>query len=382
MKVLFIQPKLSRYAYKQIYTLSHLNDVETYLLYKKPDVSVRDAELLERRCQGVCKNLPHLRYPYQYKVFVRKLRKLIDKWKIDLICAYSMPDDLVVASIETRSVPVVYCVRDLTSTFSPQLLASRVLPKEIVYAKTVGKIPSYIVYRYISFVEKKSMEESDARIFSSPCMLDYAKHRYKIDGPNLVFLNYILKEEIPSSSREKLSNKIGGVHIGFAGNITISDRYRNFLPFFMKLAKNKIHVHMHVVSGDEDSLQVCKKAAEKNKYLHFYPPMSPKKVIESLSAYDFGILPFETELKYYDTILPNKLFDYIAAGIPIISSNVKCIKNFITKHNIGFYYKDLEDLTEKLKCIDSTRFKVERTKFLMEKHIDELLDFYKKVLQS
>ena len=380
MKILFIQPKLSRYAYKQIHAISQFNDIEIYLLYKKSDVSVQNTNLLERKCRGVCKNLPILRYPYQYKVFVKKLRKLIDKWKIDLICAYSMPDDLVVASIETRSVPVVYCVRDLTSTFSPQLLASRVFPKKIAYAKLIGKTPSYIVYRYILSIEKKSMEESDARIFSTPCMLDYAKHRYKIGDTNLVFLNYILKEEIPSSNMKKLSNKIGGMHIGFAGNITVSDRYRNFLPFFIELAKNKIHVHMHVVSGDENSLQVCKKAAEKSEYLHFYPPMPPKKVIEYLSAYDFGILPFETELKYYDTILPNKLFDYITAGIPIISSNVMCIKNFITKHNIGFYYKDLKDLIEKLNYTDPTKFKIERAKFLMDKHVNKLLDIYKKII--
>jgi len=380
MKVLFIQPNLSRYAYKQIYALSQLNDIEIYLLYKKSDVSVQNANILERKCRGICKNLPILRYPYQYKVFIKKLQKFIDEWKIDLINAYSMPDDLVVASIETRSVPVVYCVRDLTSTLSPQLLASRIFPKKIIYTKLIGNIPSYIVYKYILSIEKKSMERSDARIFSTSCMLDYAKHRYKISDNNLVFLNYILKEEIPSLNMEKLSNKIEGIHIGFAGNITVSDRYRNFLPFFIELAKKKIHVHMHVVSRDKNSLRVCKKTAEKNEYLHFYPPMPPKKVIKYLSAYDFGILPFETELEYYETILPNKLFDYIAAGIPIISSDVRCIKNFISKHNIGFYYKDFKDLIEKLKYTDPTKFKIERAKFLIDKHIDKLLDFYKKII--
>jgi len=379
MKILFVHPNLSRYAYKQIYALSKKEGIETYLLCGKLDVSVYNINYLKESCQKIWQDLPTLRYPYQYRFVTKKIRSIIDEHKIDLIHVYSMPDDLTVAAIKSESAPVVFCLRDLTSTFSKDLLASRVFPQKIISNKLLGTIPKYIVYKYVLSMEKKAMEKSSARVFSTPCMLEYAQNRYKIKNDNLIFLNFILKEELPSLTREKISEKIGGVHIGFAGNINIFDSYRNFLPFFVKLAKEKIHVHMHVVSKDRKSLFACKEAAGKNEYLHFYPPMDPPKMMDALTLYDFGILPFENEQNYYDTILPNKLFDYISAGVPIITSNVHCIKEFIAEHNLGFYYNDFDDLIVKLKTVTATDFKIDRSEFFIDKHLEKLITFYERL---
>ena len=230
-------------------------------------------------------------------------------------------------------------------------------------------------------MEKEAMEKSSGRIFSTPCMFDYSKKNYRLNKNNLVFLNYILTKELPKNKVEKLS-KSDGIHIGFTGNITLDDNYRNFFPFFKKLAKNNINVHMHVVSNNKKNLNHIKSVSSKNKYLHYYPPMSPKKVIEFLTRYDYGILPFESEISYYDTILPNKLFDYLTAGLPIISSEVFCIKDFISKNKIGFSYKDFNDLIGLLKVNNPNQYKIKKTDYLMERHIGDLIKFYKKVIEG
>ena len=135
MKILFIHPNLSRYASKQISALSKKKEIEIYLLCGKPDVSVYSIDSFDKICQKIWQDLPVVRYPYQYKSIIKKIDNIVKKWEIDVVNVYSMPDDLAVAAIEAGSAPIIYCARDLTSTFSKELLASRVFPKKIVSNK-------------------------------------------------------------------------------------------------------------------------------------------------------------------------------------------------------------------------------------------------------
>ncbi|MGC9553752.1 MAG: glycosyltransferase [Thermoplasmatota archaeon] len=379
MNILFVHPNLSRYASKQIRALSKESGIETYLLCGHPDVSVYNMDDLRKICREVRPDLPVLRYPYQYRSVARQIASLVHEWEIDVVNVYSMPDDLAVAAIEADAAPVVYSLRDITSTFSSELLASRVFPEWLVSRRWMGAVPRYLVSRYIRSMEKQAMEQSQARVYSTPCMLRYAREHYDVDDNNLVFLNYILQEELPGVEKEKRSETEGGTHIGFAGNIDIHDTYRNFLPFFIAVAKEKIHVHMHVVAKDEASKQACRRAAERYAHLHYYPPMSPSDVIAALTAYDFGILPFHTERGYYDNILPNKLFDYLAAGLPIVSSPVKCLRQFIEDNEVGFVYHDAAELASMLRSTDPAAYKVERSTFLMENHIDSLINLFTQI---
>jgi len=42
--------------------------------------------------------------------------------------------------------------------------------------------------------------------------------------------------------------------------------------------------------------------------------------------------------------MPNKLFEYIAAGIPTIVLNAKEAGEFVEKHELGVFIKDINDI--------------------------------------
>lgn len=381
MNILFLHPNLCKRAYNQIYSISKYSGITPYVLYGEPDVSAMNLEQeIKKTCAGAEKVLPRMKLPYKYKSLRKSIQQYCRKWNIDIIHAYSMPDDVVVAAIECNAAPVIYDVRDIVTTFSKELLASRVLPKSFLNIRVFRQIVANILYRYVSSIERKAMERSNARIFSTPCMLEYSQNKYDIDKNNIVFYNYALDAECPFEKGEKFSDYDGEIHVGFTGNISVHDKYRNFLPLFKRVADEKIHIHMHIITKEKESLSACKKAAEVNEYLHFYGSMPVANILKELSKCDYGFLPFPAEIEktYFDMILPNKLFDYLSAGLPVASSDIRCVKDFLADKKIGFAYATVEDLITKLReNID--KYSVKSEEFLISRHIEKLIRFYEKI---
>lgn len=137
---------------------------------------------------------------------------------------------------------------------------------------------------------------------------------------------------------------------------------------------------MHVIAKEKESLFACKKVAEANKYLHLYDPMPVANILKEISKCDYGLLPFPTEIEkaYFDLILPNKLFDYLSAGLPVASSGVRCVKEFLNEKKVGSIYTDVDDLITKPKE-NMGKFSIKPEEFLMGKHIKKLVGFYEKV---
>lgn len=63
-----------------------------------------------------------------------------------------------------------------------------------------------------------------------------------------------------------------------------------------------------------------------------------KEIIQNT---DIGILPYSLNEHIHNTI-SNKLFDYMACGIPILTSEANAMINLINKYEIG-YYRDFEN---------------------------------------
>jgi len=92
-----------------------------------------------------------------------------------------------------------------------------------------------------------------------------------------------------------------------------------------------------VIGGGDVMDSLLKIQAEYNlqdKVL-FFDKMPYSSLLEFTSAADIGLtLDKDTNINYKYS-LPNKLFDYINAGIPVLSSNLIEIKQIIDKYDIG-----------------------------------------------
>ncbi len=94
------------------------------------------------------------------------------------------------------------------------------------------------------------------------------------------------------------------------------------------------------------------KLLKKQKNIKFFGQISHEKIPETLSNFDVGIIPYKVNL-FTNSIYPLKLNEYLAAGLPVISTGIKTILEFNKAHpniiKIIKNKKNFIDLIDKIK---------------------------------
>ena len=88
-----------------------------------------------------------------------------------------------------------------------------------------------------------------------------------------------------------------------------------------------------------------------NKKVFFFPAVEQSVLLEYSASADVGIIPYpHIDLNsYYCT--PNKLFEFIQAGLPMIANDSPELNRFVKANNIG-YSKKIESEIDIASMID------------------------------
>lgn len=91
-------------------------------------------------------------------------------------------------------------------------------------------------------------------------------------------------------------------------------------------------------SGKRQYIAKLKALAEQLKLLprvHFEPSVENKKLIEAASHYDLGLCLFDNQSQQLMLAEPNKIYEYMAAGLGIIASETRTMRRMVEAENIG-----------------------------------------------
>jgi len=129
--------------------------------------------------------------------------------------------------------------------------------------------------------------------------------------------------------------------------------------------------------------------AEENKFIHYCGHLAPKTLLEEITQYDYGWAGFnfnDKNAKHLDVVLPNKAFEYIACGLPVLTFPHKTLKEFLERNKVGLVFDNLEEMISKLKderteIIRRNVLRI-RYKFTVEKNIGKLIRYYEKTCAS
>lgn len=125
-------------------------------------------------------------------------------------------------------------------------------------------------------------------------------------------------------------------------------RLRNDLP--------DIHLTIHGRGGFLDSLQKMAKELELEDYVDFSTDYVPIEDLPSLIVCaDLAVIPYRRDV-FTDGILPTKLMEYAALGVPTIVARISAVTSYFDETMVELFTPgDLEDMTRRIEALYTDR---------------------------
>jgi glycosyltransferase involved in cell wall biosynthesis len=160
------------------------------------------------------------------------------------------------------------------------------------------------------------------------------------------------------------------------------------LEAFKKNTNDKIVIVFMGYGEFEKEIQFASKLY---KNIFFHESVPPDLILKYTASADVGIALIENRCLSYNFCMPNKLFEYAMAGLPVIVSNVKEMSAFVKKYQIGVVVEDysvtsLNEAIERLLRMDLAALKQSAKKAALDnswEHQEEKMRIiYKKLILS
>lgn len=275
-------------------------------------------------------NLPYSNYNSLFKraiLFIRFALKgtlIALKEDYDLLFATSTPLTIGIPGIiskKLRKKPFIFEVRDLW----PEL------PREM------GLIKNKLILKLMDWLETLSYKSADHCIALSPGMFEgIAKKGIPKDKITMIPNGSDLDLFKPSNKTRNKTEKIKAVFIGAHGIANGLDYVLDSAEHLIK--KNNKDIKIYFI-GDGKEKPRLKKEAEKRKLKNciFLNPLSKTELAKKMKEVDIGLMILKNVPAFYNGTSPNKFFDYLSSGIPIIVNYPGWMTRIIRENNCGIY---------------------------------------------
>jgi hypothetical protein len=191
---------------------------------------------------------------------------------------------------------------------------------------------------FLKIFEKTGMKFIKHTTVVSPGIQHWYQNKYKTDKVSLIrnipdFDNQ--KQSINKKLRSKLGLSSSDIVCIYQGLIENSRGVIEVAATFSILKDRKKHL---VFMGYGPATNAIVDFASKFANIHYIPAVDPKDIFDYTSDADIGVLFIPNEISNsYKYSLPNKYFEYVKSGIPVlISDNLTSIKEEVNLHNTGW----------------------------------------------
>lgn len=213
---------------------------------------------------------------------------------------------------------------------------------------------------------------------------DYVK-LYEIEKPQLVMNcpNY-KKYKSLNIFREKLNIGKDKIIFLYQGEYLKGRGVDSLIEIFKVLQReNENLVLILLVYGE--GIESLKEKIKGITNIFWHDKVSKDIYMDYVASCDWGIYLMENICKNHDYALPNKLFDYIMAGLPVVVSNLKEMSKFVDENHVGYTVDSTnpENIVKLLKGFKNTskeefneNLKIVSKKYCWEEQEKVLLKIY------
>lgn len=245
--------------------------------------------------------------------------------RVDLVWATTPPMFQALSSLwiaRLRRKPLLLEVRDLWPYFAIE----------------VGVLKNPILIRLSQWLERKLYRRSDLVVINSPGYLEHVKQR-GARGVEMI-ANGVDTAMLAAESNEHPLRTAFGLEGAFillyAGAHGMSNDLETLLDA-ANLLRDRAQIHFVLLGDGKEKPNLMRLAGEWGLInVHFAPPVEKQLIPDWLSDAD-ACLAILRAIPAYKTTYPNKVFDYMAAGKPVILAIDGVIRDVIESSGGGIY---------------------------------------------
>jgi glycosyltransferase involved in cell wall biosynthesis len=198
---------------------------------------------------------------------------------------------------------------------------------------------SGLIKRMVQVIEKIAITKTDIVFVVSNGIKQWYENTYNIKNVYTVRNIPSIKQiELANTSTDNLFRKVFTIPehalIFIFQGIFASGRH---IPLLLECFSDNRIKNAHIVfMGDGPLKEMISTYSQKCQNIHIHPFVNPDKVIQYTLNADCGIALIEDTCLSYHYSLPNKFFEYLLSGIPVLVSNLPDMVDIVNKHNVGF----------------------------------------------
>jgi len=249
---------------------------------------------------------------------------------------------LMVAAWRCRRVDIVHC-NDLNTLPLGVLLkvASRGRVKIVYDAheyETELNGVAGMEKRLAAWLERCLIKYADKVFTVSDSIANEYRRLYGIPKPELV-LNCPPYQEVQKQDlfRKELGIRKEQTIFLYQGGLSRGRGIELLLEAFARLSGDR---NVIVFMGYGPLATEVQRHASSHSTIFFREAVSPGILLNYTASADYGVLFYENNCLNHDFCSPNKMFEYLMAGIPVLAANLFEMKRLIEKYGLGVVAKE------------------------------------------
>jgi glycosyltransferase involved in cell wall biosynthesis len=297
-----------------------------------------------------------------------ELRRVVEEFRPDVIHSHNLPDRLTVLALDVVSgaVPVVHDTHDLQSL--------RRTPYEDGFAEPADP----------AALERDAVRGCDALVVVSEEMRAEIDARHGLPAHTLVFPNYALERDLPSVLPPPDRSRTGPPRLVYQGTLSTNGGHYDLREIFVAIVSEGVSLDVYPARPVPEYEELA--AAHPGLTCHAMLP--PQKLLQTLPEYDFGWAGFNASLNrpHLDTALPNKAYEYLGCGLPIVTLDHRALRRLVDDEGVGISVDAVSGLGARLAQVDVVglrgRVAALRGRVTIEANIDRVVRLYDTVTGS
>lgn len=239
----------------------------------------------------------------------------------------------------------------------------------------IRRVERWFIHRAEAFITvSKGIAEEYTRLYSveDPVVVYNSPHRVEVER------NSLLRDEfdIPEDAFIFL----------YQGGLAVSRGIELLLETFERMHDPKLHL---VLMGSGTHQALCASAAVRCDSIHLRPPVPYHDLIQYTASADIGVISTQNLCLNNWFCMPNKMFEYIQAGVPVLCNDLHDCRRVIGEYALGEIIPEydidaLEAAVRAMAAVDLTKYQAGLKKaqehFTWEREEPKLRAIYQRIL--